>query len=87
MAGAYWLVPLSQGNAAINLATAVDTNVFDTVMSGYIIALDGVIDGSTGVALVGTHTPSYGINARYRDCLCRPLNANERAAYEAGWRP
>ena len=87
MAGTYWLVPLVQGNGAINLATAVDTNVFGPVSSGYRIALDGVIDGSTGVALVGTHTPSYGVDALYRDCLCRPLNANERAAYAAGWRP
>ena len=84
--GTYWLMPLTQGNAARDVSTAVSTNGFTSLSIGQTFDLSGVLSGSGGVALVGAHSPQ-SIYAEYRNCLYRPLNALERAAYSAGWRP
>jgi hypothetical protein len=88
LTGTLWLMPLHQGNAARDVSTAVATNSFTSVSNLTSLPLRAVMDGVSGVGVVGVFEPSpYAINLRYKDVMHRPLNALERAAYAAGWRP
>jgi hypothetical protein len=84
-----WIMPMGQGNQAFDASKCVATNSI-TDASRTQFEFRAVVDfGAQDIRGVGLWTAlTYGsIYLHYIRQESRPLNTNERAAYEAGWRP
>ena len=78
------------GNTAFDASKCVATNSITDASIGTSFEYRAVVDfGAQDIRGVGLWTAltSGSIYLHYIRQESRPLNANERAAYEAGWRP
>ena len=85
-----WIMPMRQGNEAFDASKCVATNSITDASIGTSFEYRAVVDfGAQDIRGVGLWTVlTYGnFYLNYVEQASRPLNANERAAYAAGWRP
>jgi len=93
-----WTMPMLQGNTAFDASKCIATNSITDASIGAQFEYRAVVDfGAQGIYDSGpgsgqgvglwTALTAGNIYLYYTRQESRPLNANERAAYEAGWRP